>query len=215
MALLGMQEVSVAFGGPAILDRANFSIEHGERVCLLGRNGAGKSTVMKLLDGSIAPDGGEIVRQTDITAARLEQEIPADLAGTIFEVVSAGLGDTGRLLSRYHAASQKVASEGSPSSLRDLGRLHHALDAADAWQVQTRVETVLFHLGLDGNAQFAAASGGRKRQALLARALIAEPDVLLLDEPTNHLDIEAVEWMERFLVDRGITLVLVTHEVGS
>ena len=212
MALLGMQEVSVAFGGPAILDRANFSIERGERVCLLGRNGAGKSTVMKLLDGSIAPDTGEIVRQTDSTVARLEQEIPADLAGTIFEVVSAGLGDTGRLLSRYHAASQRVASEGSPGALRDLGRLHHALDAADAWQVQTRVETVLFHLGLDGDAQFAAASGGRKRQALLARALIAEPDVLLLDEPTNHLDVEAVEWMERFLVDRGITLVLVTHD---
>ncbi|MEO7216847.1 MAG: ATP-binding cassette domain-containing protein [Gemmatimonadaceae bacterium] len=212
MALLGMQEVSVAFGGPAILDRANFSIERGERVCLLGRNGAGKSTVMKLLDGSIAPDSGEIVRQTDSTVARLEQEIPADLVGTIFQIVSAGLGDTGRLLSRYHAASQKVASEGSPGALRDLGRLHHALDAADAWQVQTRVETVLFHLGLDGDAQFAAASGGRKRQALLARALIAEPDVLLLDEPTNHLDVDAVEWMERFLVDRGITLVLVTHD---
>ena len=212
MALLGMQEVSVAFGGPAILDRANFSIERGERVCLLGRNGAGKSTVMKLLDGSIAPDSGEIVRQTDSTVARLEQEIPADLVGTIFEVVSAGLGETGRLLSRYHAASQKVASEGSPSSLRELDRLHHALDAANAWQVQTRVETVLFHLGLDGDAHFAAASGGRKRQALLARALIAEPDVLLLDEPTNHLDVDAVEWMERFLVDRGITLVLVTHD---
>jgi ATP-binding cassette subfamily F protein uup len=212
MALLGMQDVSIAFGGPPVLDRANFSIERGERVCLLGRNGTGKSTVMKLLDGTIAPGSGEIVLQTGVTVARLEQEIPADLGGTIFDVVSAGLGDTGRLLARYHVASQKVASNGSPSALRDLDRLHHALDAANAWQVQTRVETVLFHLGLDGDAQFAAASGGRKRQTLLARALIAEPDVLLLDEPTNHLDVEAVEWMESFLVDRGITLVLVTHD---
>ncbi len=212
MALLGMQDVTLAFGGPPVLDHANLSIERGERVCLLGRNGTGKSTIMKLLDGTMAPDTGEVVRQTGVTVARLEQEIPTNLSGTIFDVVSAGLGDTGRLLARYHAASQKVAASGSPSALRDLGRLHHALDAANAWQVQTRVETVLFHLGLDGDAEFAAASGGRKRQTLLARALIAEPDVLLLDEPTNHLDVEAVEWMESFLVDRGITLVLVTHD---
>ncbi|MEO6864246.1 MAG: ATP-binding cassette domain-containing protein [Gemmatimonadaceae bacterium] len=212
MALLGMQDVTIAFGGPPVLDRAAFSIERGERVCLLGRNGTGKSTVMKLLDGTIAPDTGEIVRQTGTTVARLEQEIPADLRGTIFDVVAAGLGDTGSLLARYHAASHRVANGGGPSALRDMDRLHHALDAANAWQVQTRVEIVLFHLGLDGDMQFSAASGGRKRQTLLARALVAEPDVLLLDEPTNHLDVEAVEWMENFLIDRGITLVLVTHD---
>ncbi|MEO7043583.1 MAG: ATP-binding cassette domain-containing protein [Gemmatimonadaceae bacterium] len=212
MALLGMQDVSIAFGGPPVLDHASFTVERGERVCLLGRNGTGKSTIMKLLDGTIAPGSGEVVRQTGTTVARLEQEIPADLIGTIFDVVSAGLGDTGRLLSRYHAASHEVAAGGGPSALRNLDRLHHALDSADAWQVQTRVETVLFHLGLDGDAQFADASGGRKRQTLLARALIAEPDVLLLDEPTNHLDVEAVEWMESFLIDRRITLVLVTHD---
>ena len=212
MALLGMQDVTIAFGGPPVLDRAAFSIERGERVCLLGRNGTGKSTVMKLLDGTIAPDSGEVVRQTGVTVARLEQEIPTDLGGTIFDVVAAGLGDTGSLLARYHAASHRVASGGGQSAMRDMDRLHHALDAANAWQVQTRVETVLFHLGLDGDAAFASASGGRKRQTLLARALVAEPDVLLLDEPTNHLDVEAVEWMESFLVDRGITLVLVTHD---
>lgn len=212
MALLGMQDVSIAFGGPLVLDRAAFSIERGERVCLLGRNGTGKSTVMKLLDGTIVPDSGEVVRQTGVTVARLEQEIPTNLAGTIFDVVAAGLGDTGSLLARYHAASHRVASGGGQSALREMDRLHHALDAANAWQVQTRVETVLFHLGLDGDSPFASASGGRKRQTLLARALVAEPDVLLLDEPTNHLDVEAVEWMESFLVDRGITLVLVTHD---
>ncbi len=212
MALLGMQEASVAFGGPPVLDRASFSIERGERVCLLGRNGAGKSTVMKLLDGTMNPDSGEVVRQTGMTVARLEQEIPADVNGSIFDVVAAGLGDIGRLLARYHIASHRVATDHSDSALRELDRLHHALDNANAWQVNSRVETVLLHLGLDGDIPFAAASGGRKRQTLLARALIRDPDVLLLDEPTNHLDVDAVEWMENFLIDRGTTLLFVTHD---
>jgi ATP-binding cassette subfamily F protein uup len=212
MALVGMQEVSVAFGGPAVLDRASFSIERGERVCLLGRNGAGKSTVMKLLDGTIKPDSGEVVRQTGVTVARLEQEIPDDVRGTIFDVVAAGLGDIGGLLARYHDASVRVATDHSDSALRELDRLHHALDNAKAWETNSRVETVLLHLGLDGNIEFSAASGGRKRQTLLARALIRDPDVLLLDEPTNHLDTDAVEWMENFLIDRGTTLLFVTHD---
>jgi len=212
MALLGMQDVSIAFGGPPLLDHAGFSIERGERVCLIGRNGAGKSTVMKLLDGTIAPDSGEIVRQTGVTVARLEQEIPAGLTGTIFDVVSAGLGEVGKLLARYHEASHRVATDHSDSALRELDRLHHALDNAKAWQVNSRVETVLIHLGLDGDVMFDNASGGRKRQTLLARALIREPDILLLDEPTNHLDVDAVEWMEAFLIDRGVTLVFVTHD---
>ena len=212
MALLGMQEVSIAFGGPPVLDRAGFGIERGERVCLLGRNGAGKSTVMKLLDGTLTPDAGDVVRQTGVTVTRLEQEIPGDVDGTTFDVVAAGLGEPGRLLSRYHQASHRVATDGGDGALRELDRLHRALDAADAWQVQTRVETVLLHLGLDADAPFSAASGGRKRQTLLARALVREPDVLLLDEPTNHLDVDAIEWMEQFLIDRGTTLLFVTHD---
>ena len=212
MALLGMRDVSIAFGGPPILDRAGFVMERGERVCLLGRNGAGKSTIMKLLDGTIVPDDGEVVRQTGVTVSRLEQDVPEDVEGTMFDVVSAGLGETGRLLARYHQASHRVGASGGDAALRELGRLHQELDRADGWQVQTRVDTVLLHLGLDADAQFAAASGGRKRQALLARALVREPDVLLLDEPTNHLDIDAIAWMEEFLVDRGTTLVFVTHD---
>ena len=212
MALLGMQDVGIAFGGPPLLDRASFAIERGERVCLLGRNGAGKSTVMKLLDGSIVPDSGDVVRSAGTSVARLEQEIPEHTDGTIFEVVAAGLGETGLLLSRYHQASVRVGAEGSDAALRDLDRLHRALDTADAWQVQTRVETVLEHLGLHADAEFATLSGGRKRQTLLARALVRQPDVLLLDEPTNHLDVDAVEWMERFLIERGTTLVFVTHD---
>jgi ATP-binding cassette subfamily F protein uup len=212
MALLAMQDVDVAFGGPLILDRASLTIEKGERVCLLGRNGAGKSTIMKLLDGTMRPDSGQVVRQTGVTVARLEQEVPEDVSGTVFDVVAAGLGPTGTLLARYHDASHAVGIEATDSALRELDRLHHALDAANAWEMASRVDTVLEHLGLDADAEFAAASGGRKRQALLARALVRQPDVLLLDEPTNHLDVDAVEWMESFLVDRGTTLVFVTHD---
>jgi ATP-binding cassette subfamily F protein uup len=212
MALLGMQDINIAFGGPAVLSAANFSIERGERVCLLGRNGAGKSTVMKLLDGTIAPDGGVVVRQTGVTVSRLDQEVPGDIAGTTFEVVAGGLGELGTLISRYHAASHRVGDGRNEGALRELDRLHHALDAADGWQIQTRVDTVLEHLGLDAEAPFAAASAGRKRQTLLARALVRQPDVLLLDEPTNHLDVAAVEWMEDFLIDRGMSLLFVTHD---
>ena len=211
-----MQDVTLAFGGPPVLDRARFAIERGERVCLLGRNGAGKSTILKLLDGELTPASGEVIRQTGVTVTRLEQQVPDDVEGTIFEVVAGGLGDAGTLLARYHEASHRVSTivdpAGSASALKELDRLHHALDAANAWEMQSRVDTVLEHLALDADLPFASASGGRKRQTLLARALVRQPDVLLLDEPTNHLDVEAVEWMEEFLVDRGMTIVFVTHD---
>lgn len=212
MALLSMSGVTIAFGGHPLLEDADLAIERGERVCLLGRNGAGKSTALKLLDGTIQPDSGEIVRQAGVSVSRLSQEVPAGLDGSIHDVVAAGLGEVGQLLVRYHAASERVADGGGDAALRELGRLHAALDQAGTWEVHARVETVLQHLRLDGRMPFAAASGGRKRQVLLARALVSEPDVLLLDEPTNHLDVDAIEWMERHLLERGATLVFVTHD---
>ena len=212
MALVTLRDVSIAFGGPPVLDGASLAIDRGERVCLLGRNGAGKSTLMSLLDRTLVPDGGDVVWQSGITVGRLEQEVPDDVDGTTFDVVSAGLGAMGDLLARYHAASQRVAVEQSDAALRELDRLHRDLDVANAWELQTRVDTVLQHLGLDADAPFAQASGGRKRQTLLARALVREPDVLLLDEPTNHLDVDAIEGMEEFLVGRGTTLLFVTHD---
>ncbi|HEY4303181.1 MAG TPA: ATP-binding cassette domain-containing protein [Gemmatimonadaceae bacterium] len=212
MALLGMQDVSIAFGGPPILDHANLAIEKGERVCLLGRNGAGKSTIMKLLDATMLPDSGGVVRQGGATVTRLDQDVPEEIAGTIFDVVAEGLGEAGKLLARYHDAAHRASVESSERALKELDTLHHALDAANAWEMQTGVDTVLSHLKLDPDAQFADALGGRKRQVLLARALVRNPDVLLLDEPTNHLDIDAIEWMETFLIDRGVTLLFVTHD---
>ena len=207
-----MQEVTVAFGGPPLLDRASLGLDRGERVALLGRNGTGKSTLMKLLDGTINPDSGLVVRQTRLLVSRLEQEIPLDLKGTIFDVAAGGLGEAGTLLARYHEATIKVGEGDGSQGMAEMDRLHHQLEALGAWQLQSRVETVLSHLGLDPDAQFLRASGGRRRQTLLARALIREPDVLLLDEPTNHLDVEAIEWMEGYLIERGITLLFVTHD---
>jgi ATP-binding cassette subfamily F protein uup len=212
MALLGLRDVGIAFGGPPLLDGANLVIERGERVCLLGRNGAGKSTLMQLFNNAIKPDRGEVIRQAGITVTRLEQEVPGDLVGTTFDVVAAGLGEVGTLLARYHDASHRVGAADAEATLRELDRLHHALDATGGWQLETRVETVLSHLGLEADVPFAHLSGGRKRQTLLARALVSQPDVLLLDEPTNHLDIDAIEWMEKFLIGRGTTLLFVTHD---
>jgi ATP-binding cassette subfamily F protein uup len=153
-----------------------------------------------------------VVRQSGVTVTRLEQEVPDDVEGSTFDIVAAGLGPAGALLARYHHASHRVATEHSDAALREMDRLHHELDVAGAWEMQTRVDTVLQHLGLDADAPFHMLSGGRKRQTLLARALVRQPDVLLLDEPTNHLDVDAIEWMERFLVDRGTTLLFVTHD---
>ena len=212
MALLSLQDATLAFGDPPLLDRTGLTVDRGERVALLGRNGAGKSTVLKLLDGTLAPASGELVRQTGITIARLDQEVPEGMSGTLFDVVAAGLGDTGRLLSRYHEATHRLQVAASDATMRELDRLHQALDSANAWQIHSRVETALQHLDLDPDARFDDASGGRKRQTLLARALVSEPDVLLLDEPTNHLDVSAVEWLEELVIDHGITLVFVTHD---
>jgi ATP-binding cassette subfamily F protein uup len=212
MPLLSLVDVHLAFGGPALLVGASCALERGDRACLLGRNGAGKSTLMKLLDGTIKPDRGDVTRQSGITVTRLEQEIPEQLTGSTYDVAAAGLGEAGALIARYHEASRKVAETGSDASLREMGRLHEALDAADGWQLQSRVESALSHLKLDPEAPFARLSGGRKRQVLLARALVAQPDVLLLDEPTNHLDVDAIEWMEEHLIGSGITLLFVTHD---
>ena len=212
MALLGMQDVTIAFGGPPVLDDASFAIERGERVCLLGRNGAGKSTLMKLLDGTLVPDSGEIARQSGVTVARLEQEVPERPRGHDLRRGRRGPGRRG--------PAARALSRGEPSrrGARERGGASRARPAAQRarrrgrWHTNSQVETVLLHLGLDADAPFATASGGRKRQALLARAFVSQPDVLLLDEPTNHLDIDAIEWMEEFLIDRGMTLLFVTHD---
>ena len=213
MALLSIQNVRVGFGGPLLLDNANLQIEHGERICLLGRNGAGKSTFMKFIHGDLAADAGEIVRQQDTRISFLPQEVPQDLHGNVFDLVASGLGPLGASLTHYQNVSAQVAQEGSNQKLlADLDRLQQTLDANGGWLVHQHVEQVLSHLHLAPDAAFETLSGGLKRRTLLAAALVSDPDLLLLDEPTNHLDIASISWLEDFLVRREKALLFVTHD---
>jgi ATP-binding cassette subfamily F protein uup len=211
MALLTLRNVTLSFGGPPLLDGVNLQIEPGERLCLVGRNGTGKSTLMKLLNDELHADSGEILRKQGLRVARLTQEVPRELSGEVFDVVAGGLGKQGALLAEYHHVSQQLAS-GDEQLLARLEHIQHELEAVDGWQLNQRVEAVLSRLGLPAESEFAALSGGLKRRVLLARELVREPDLLLLDEPTNHLDIEAIGWLEEFLLGWGGTLLFITHD---
>jgi len=206
-----MRGVSLGFGGPPLLDHVDLQIERGERLCLLGRNGTGKTTLMKVIAGELTPDAGEVLRRQSLGVTRLAQEVPQDLDGSVYDIAAGGLGETGRLLREYHHVSQELGS-GDSGSLHRLSHAQHALEAAGGWEVRQRVETVLSRLRLDPDMDFSTLSGGVKRRVLLARALVSEPDLLLLDEPTNHLDIEVIRWLEDFLLGYGGTLLFVTHD---
>ncbi|MES9873360.1 MAG: ATP-binding cassette domain-containing protein [Candidatus Sedimenticola sp. 6PFRAG7] len=212
MALITLRKVQLGYGGPLLLKDVDLSIERGERICLLGRNGTGKSTLMKLVAGEIQPDDGQMTIQQGARITRLTQEVPAGTDGTVFDVVSSGLGQLGELVRQYHHVSLILAEEGSEQLLDELSRVQHELEAADGWQTEQRVETVISRLSLDPDIQFTSLSGGLKRRVLLAQALVQEPDLLLLDEPTNHLDIDSIDWLEEFLLGYGGTLLFVTHD---
>ena len=212
MTLLSLQSVSVAFGGPPVLEDASLALERGERISVLGRNGAGKSTLLRILSGELLPDSGTVVRQGGVSVAALEQAVPQDMSGSFFDVVASGLGRPGEVLAAYHAAAQRVAVDHSDAALAALDHWQRQIEALDAWQWNRRVELVLQQFSLNPESQVEKASGGQKRQLLFARALAARPDVLLLDEPTNHLDIEAIERMEAFLLTEQPALIFVTHD---
>jgi ABC transport system ATP-binding/permease protein len=212
MALMNLQGVRLAFGGPLILDRIDFQIEKGERVCLVGRNGEGKSTLMKIIGGEITPDSGEMIRQQGLKVTRLTQEVPHDISGTVFEVVAGGLGHIVKLLADYHGISARLAHEQTPALMNELERVHHELETAGGWEANNRIETVITRLKLPSDAMFNELSGGYKRRVLLGKALVSEPDLLLLDEPTNHLDIQSIDWLEEFLLSYAGTILFVTHD---
>ncbi|MCE5234245.1 MAG: ATP-binding cassette domain-containing protein [Mizugakiibacter sp.] len=205
MPLIQLLHVDVGVGGPPLLDGVDLTIEPSERVCVVGRNGAGKSTLLRLLAGEIAPDDGERRVTAGVRVARLAQEVPHDVTGSVFEVVAAGLGDAGALLAAYHRA----ITHGDTAA---MAAAQARIEAGHGWDLDRRVTQVLVRLELDGDADFAKLSGGMKRRVLLARALVHAPDVLLLDEPTNHLDIEAIDWLQEFLRQFEGSIVFVTHD---
>jgi len=211
MALLWINNISISFGGPQLIDGASLQIEAGERIGLLGRNGSGKSTLMKLLSGNIVPDRGEIICDKNVRIALMPQNIE-DLPGTVYDVVAAGGQEHLDLLREYHDLTVQLTRGGDPSLLNKIEQLHHKLETAGAWQYHRKVEMVISRTSLDENAEFRLLSAGLKRRVLLARALVTEPDILLLDEPTNHLDIASILWLEEFLLNYDKTILFVTHD---
>ncbi|NTU42336.1 MAG: ATP-binding cassette domain-containing protein [Nitrospirales bacterium] len=212
MSLLSLRDIRLAFGGPELLDGVSLQIEPGERVCLVGRNGAGKSSLMRIITGEMTPDSGEVIRQQGVTIASLSQVVPRNLSGTVFEVVAGGLGGMVDLLSDYHNLSNRLSHNGDEALLSELERVQHQIETSGGWQMQQQVDTVITRLGLDPDADVSGLSGGTTRRVLLGRALVSHPDLLLLDEPTNHLDISSISWLEEFLLDFPGSILFITHD---
>jgi ATP-binding cassette subfamily F protein uup len=212
MALVSLQNISLSFGGPALLDGVNLSVEPHERICLIGRNGAGKSTLMKIINGQIKADSGEKIIESGTVITQLEQEVPQNINGTVYKVVASGLKKSGDLLTQYHLLNERD-DIGSDRWMKRMEHIQHQLEANNGWYFQVSIDKIISLLKLDPESDFSKLSGGVKRRVLLARALVQEPDVLLLDEPTNHLDINAIIWLEEFLKTsyKG-ALIFITHD---
>jgi len=207
MPLIQLQSVDYGVGGPLLLEQVDLAIEAKERVCIVGRNGEGKSTLLRLLAGEIKADDGEVRVQGGVRVAKLAQEVPRDARGSVFDVVAQGLGNLGVLLAQYHHLIAEHSAD-----LAALGTVQAQIEAQHGWDLDRRVAQVLERLELPADIDFAALSGGMKRRVLLAQALVRAPDVLLLDEPTNHLDISAIAWLEEFLRGAPFSVVFVTHD---
>lgn len=205
MALLFLRDISLSFGAAPLLDKIHFQVEAGERVCIVGRNGEGKSTLLKIIEGMQPADEGSRIVQDGIKIAKLRQDVPHDIEGSVFDVVALGLGDIGETLKAYHHA----ALDGD---MDQLEKLQHKIEAQNGWDMNQQVDTILSKLDLPADDEFSSLSGGMKRRVLLAQALIQKPDILLLDEPTNHLDIPSIQWLEGFVKNLRCALIFITHD---
>jgi ATP-binding cassette subfamily F protein uup len=212
MSLITLRNINLGSGTDALYENANLVIEPKKRICLIGRNGAGKSTLFKMLQGEVMPDKGEVERQQNLVIAKLVQDIPNDLTGTIFDVVASGLGKAGALLMEHEHILQALEHDTDPTLFDRLHKVQQEIETHHAWQLDQRVRTILTKMELDPLREVSQLSGGLIRRVLMARAFVAEPDILLLDEPTNHLDIEAITWLEAFLLTYNKTVIFITHD---
>ena len=213
MAIISYRNLTVSFGGPLLLDDVGISIEKKERICLLGRNGEGKSTLLRILSGQVIPDKGESERLPNFRVAKLDQEIPVGVQGSIFDVVAEGLGEKADILRAYNQASLQLDEKPEDEKLADeVDRLQSELDRTDGWSLDHKVASIIDRVGLTQEQSFATLSGGNNSRALLARTLVGEPHVLILDEPTNHLDFEGIQWLEKFLQKAEFAVLFVSHD---
>jgi len=210
MALLRLKKVSIAFGTHALLQKAEFQLEEGERVGLLGRNGEGKSTLMKIIMKQLHADEGEVWYKPELRIAVLEQMPHLPDEETIYDVVADGLGEVGQWIKRYHELT--LLTDFNDAVMKEMGDLQHKLDVHNGWQIQQRVENILSRLNLPSEMKVEGLSGGWKRRVSLAKALVIEPEVLLLDEPTNHLDLESILWLEEQLLNFKGAILFITHD---
>ncbi len=212
MPLIRLTDVSIAYGVHPLLDQAGFQLDAGERVGLIGRNGEGKSTLLKIIAGEVLPDHGEVWRKPGLKLAALEQTPALATAASVYDIVAEGLGEIGGWIADYHRLSADVAASQEKAHLAELGRLHDRLDAHDGWNLRQQVETVITRLNLPADRPVNELSGGWQRRVALARALVIDPDLLLLDEPTNHLDLETILWLEHQLLGFAGAILFVTHD---
>src|SRR5471030_985727 len=205
MAVISLSSAQLAFGHVALLDHAEFSLETGERVGLIGRNGTGKSSLLKIISGRFKLDDGLLVMQQNIKIAYVEQE-------PVFDAVASGMGELQALLKEYDALTGQFGQGNDDAVMERMHDVQVLLDAADAWSLPNKVETVLDRLNLTGDMLMKTLSGGMQKRVALARALVSAPDVLLLDEPTNHLDFTSIMWLEGLLRDFKGSVLFITHD---